>query len=140
VSRYRFALTTVVTKEAKAYGFAVVVWSTGTFLMVERGRPTPGAILVFGGAIMLAQAIALMIAYGTPTATWVSPQDREYVLTAFHGVPIVAAVLIAWALAAGVSGMWAFFLAPLCAALAYQLLLGLESMLLSASDSESSSD
>lgn len=131
---YRFALQTVVAKEAKAYGFAVVVWCTGAFLITERGKPTAGAVLAFAGAALLAQAVDVLLAFGKPTRTWRGPQQREYVWTTFHAAPIAAAVLLAWALAAGIDGMWAYFVAPLCAIVLYQLLLALESLLLSAED------
>jgi hypothetical protein len=47
---------------------------------------------------------------------------------------VVAGVLLAWALAAEISGLWAYFVAPLCSIVLYQLLLGAESLLLSAED------
>jgi hypothetical protein len=137
---FRSALQTVVAKEAKAYGFTLVVWSTGAFLLIERGKPTAPSILVFVGGILLAQAVVVLVAYGSPARTWVQPSQREYVWSTFHAGPIAAGVLLAWLLAAGTSGMWAYFLAPLVAALAYQILLGLESLLLRANDSGSGSD
>lgn len=137
---FRPALKTVVTKEAKAYGFAVLVWSTGSFLMIERGKPTSAAILVYVGGILLAHGAALVIAYGSPTSVWTAKQHPEYVVTAFHVVPIAAGVLLAWLVASQLSGMWAYFVAPLCVVFAYEVLLALESMLLSADDSASRSD
>jgi hypothetical protein len=134
VKRYRFALQTVVAKEAKAYGFAIVVWCTGAFLITERGKPTPGAVLAFAGAALLAQAIDVLIAFGKPTRTWRGPQQREYVWTTFHAAPVAAAVLVAWGLAAGLTGLWAYFVAPLCAIVLYQLLLAVESLFLTAED------
>lgn len=131
---YRFALQTVVAKEAKAYGFAIVVWCTGAFLITERGTPTAAAVLVFAGAALLAQAVDVFLAFGKPTRTWRGPQQREYVWTTFHATPVAVAVLLAWALAAGVHGLWAFLVAPLCAIVVYELLLALESLLLSAED------
>lgn len=131
---YRFALQTVVAKEAKAYGFAIVVWCTGAFLITARGTPTNGAVLAFAGAALLAQAIDVLVAFGKPTRTWRGPQQREYVWTTFHAAPVAVAVLVAWALADGMSGLWAYFAAPLCAILVYQLLLAAESLLLSAED------
>jgi hypothetical protein len=137
---YRPALKTVVTTEAKAYGFAVVVWSTGSLLMIERGKPTAAAILVYVGGIVLAHGTALLLAYGSPTSVWSGKQRPEYVATAFHIVPIAAGVLLAWLVASRLDGMWAYLVAPFCAVLAYELLLGLESMLLSADESASRSD
>ena len=81
MKQYRFALQTVVAKEAKAYGFAIVVWCTGAFLITERGKPTPAAVLAFAGAALLAQAIDVLVAFGKPTRTWRGPQQREYVWT-----------------------------------------------------------
>jgi hypothetical protein len=138
--RYRFALQTVVAKEAKAYGFTIVVWSTGAFLMIERGKPTAGAILAFVGGLLLAQGTAVFVAYVSPARIWNDPSMREYVWSTFHAGPIAVGVLLAWLLASQLSGMWAYFVASLVAALAYQLLLGLEAMLLSAEDSDSRSD
>jgi len=138
--RFRAALRTVVAKEAKAYGFTIVVWSTGAFLLVERGKPTAPAILVFVGALLLVQGMSIFLAYGSPLRVWHDPSRPEYVWSAFHAGPIAAGVLLAWLLSSQVSGMWAYFLAPFVAALAYQLLLGLESLLLSAEDSASRSD
>lgn len=137
---YRQALQTVVTKEAKAYGFALLVWSTGSLLLIERGKPTAAAVLVFVGGVLAAQAAALLIAFGSPWRVWGDSQHPEYVWTAFHVVPIAAGVLLAWLLAAETSGMWAYLAAPFAALFAYQLLLGLESMLLSAPESASRSD
>jgi hypothetical protein len=134
VREFRFALQTIVAKEAKAYGFAVVVWCTGAFLITERGTPTSGAVLVFAGAALLAQAVDVVLAFGKPTRTWRGPQQREYVWTTFHAVPVAGAVLLAWGLAAAIAGMWAYFVAPLCAIVLYQLLLAGESLLLSAED------
>lgn len=134
MKQYRFALQTVVAKEAKAYGFAIVVWCTGAFLITERGKPTAGAVLAFAAAALLAQATNVLIAFGKPTRTWQGPDQREYVWTTFHALPVVAGVLLAWALAAEISGLWAYFVAPLCSIVLYQLLLGAESLLLSAED------
>jgi hypothetical protein len=138
VKELRFALQTVVAKEAKAYGFTIVVWSTGALLITERGKPTVAAVLLFAAAILLAQATNVLLAFGKPTRTWTAPQQREYVWTTFHAVPAAAGVLVAWGLAAGIDGLWAYFLAPLCATLLYQLLLAVESLLLSAEDHVSS--
>lgn len=135
---FRFAMQTVVASEAKAYGFAVAVWTTGTFLLVERGKPTAPSILVFAGGILLAQALGVGVAFGKPTRTWKSPSQREYVWTTFHAVPVAAAVLLAWLVSSQVDGMWAYFLAPLVSISGYQLLLGVESLLLSAEDHVSS--
>jgi hypothetical protein len=132
VRQYRFALQSVVAKEAKAYGFAIVLWCTGAFLITERGKPTAAAVLVFAGGALLGHALDVWLAFGKPTRTWGAAQQREYVWTTVHVLPIAAAVLVAWGVAAGVSGMWAYFLAPLCAILLYQLLLGAESLLLAA--------
>jgi hypothetical protein len=139
MTRYRSALQTVVTKEAKAYGFAVVVWSSGSLLLIERGKPTAPAVLVFVAGILAAQGTAVLIAFGSFRKVWGDREHREYVWTAFHVVPIAAAVLLAWLVAAELRGMWAYLLAPLCAGLSYELLLGLESMFLSADDSASRS-
>ena len=130
--QYRFALQSVVAKEAKAYGFAIVVWCTGAFLITERGKPTAIAVLVFAGGGLLGHALDVWLAFGKPTRTWDGAQQRELVWTTVHVVPIAAAVLVAWAVAAGVSGMWAYFLGPLCAIVVYELLLGAESLLLAA--------
>lgn len=132
--RYRFALQTVVAKEAKAYGFAIVVWCTGAFLITERGTPTSAAVLAFAGAAVLAQGTSVLLAFGKPTRTWREPQQREYVWTTFHAAPVAVAVLLAWGLAAGIGGLWAYFVAPLCSILLYQLLLAAESLLLIAED------
>lgn len=138
MKRFRFAMQTVVATEAKAYGFALAVWTTGTFLLIERGKPTAPSILVFAGGVLLAQGCGVAIAFGKPTRTWKSPSQREYVWTTFHAIPIVAAVLLAWAASANIDGMWAFLVAPFVSLLAYQLLLGVESLLLSAEDHVSS--
>lgn len=137
---YRSALQTVVTKEAKAYGFALVLWSTGSLLVVERGQPTAGAVVVFAGGVLGAQATALLLAFGSPMKVWGDRSHPEYVWTAFHVIPIAAGVLLAWLLAAETAGLWAYLAAPFAGLLAYQLLLGLESMLLSAPESASRSD
>lgn len=139
MSRYRSALQTVVAKEAKAYGFTIVVWSTGALLITDRGKPTPLAVLAFAAGILVAQGTAVLAAYGSPTGVWTSRQHPEYVWSAFHMLPVAAAVLLGWLLAAELTGMWAYLVAPLCAVLAYELLIGLESMLLSAPESASRS-
>ena len=131
-------MQTVVATEAKAYGFAVAVWTTGTFLIIERGKPTAAAILVFVGGILIAQALGVLIAFGKPTRTWKSPSQREYVWTTFHAIPVASAVLLAWLMSSQLAGIWAYFLSPLVSIFAYQLLLGLESLLLSAEDHVSS--
>jgi hypothetical protein len=138
VKRYRFALQSVVAKEAKAYGFTIVVWTTGAFLIIERGKPTAGAVLAFAGGILLAQACSVFSAFGKPTRTWKSPQHREYVWTTFHAIPTATGVLLAWLLSSQLDGVWAYFLTPFVATLVYELLLGLESLLLSAEDHVSS--
>lgn len=132
--QFRFALQAVVAKEAKAYGFAIVVWCTGAFLITERSKPTPAAVLAFAGAALLAQGIDVLVAFGKPTRTWRGPQQREYVWTTFHAAPVAAAVLLAWGIAAGLTGLWAYFVAPLCAIVVYELLLAVESLLLTADD------
>ncbi|HEY6961355.1 MAG TPA: hypothetical protein VI408_05625 [Gaiellaceae bacterium] len=138
MNRYRFALQTVVAKEAKAYGFTVVVWCAGAFLLVERGKPTAAAILVFVGAILFAQAVGVLFAFGKPTRTWHMPEQREYVWSTFHVVPVAVGVLLGWLLAAVLAGMWAYALAPCASVTVYQLLLGVESLLFSAEDQISS--
>ena len=132
--QYRYALQMVVAKEAKAYGFSVVVWCCGAFLIIERGKPTAGAVLVFAGAALLAQVTNVLFSFGKPTRTWHGPQQREYVWTTFHAVPVAVPVLMAWGLAAGLAGAWAYFVAPFCSIVVYELLLAVESLFLSAED------
>jgi hypothetical protein len=134
VRQYRYALQMVVAKEAKAYGFSVVVWCCGAFLIIERGKPTAGAVLAFAGAALLAQATNVLFSFGKPTRTWHAPQQREYVWTTFHAVPVVVPVLVAWGLAAGLGGLWAYFVAPFCSIVVYELLLAVESLLFSAEE------
>lgn len=138
MKQFRFAMQTVVSTEAKAYGFAVAVWTTGAFLLIERGKPTAGAILVFVGGILLAHATAVAIAFGRPTRTWKAPRQREYVWTTVHAIPVATAVLLAWLVSSQVGGMWAYFLAPLVSIFSYELLLGMESLVFSAEDHVSS--
>lgn len=134
MSGYRDSLRTVTAKEAKAYGFAVAVWCTGAFLLIERGKPTPVAVLLFAGGVLAAHATALLVAYGSPLETWHEPELRQYVLTALHALPLSAAVLVAWGVASALSGEIAYLVTPFCSLLVYELSLALESMLLSVDD------
>lgn len=130
--QFRFSLQAVVAKEARAYGFAVVVWSCGAFLIVERGKPTAGAVFIFVAGILVAQIASSLIAFGKPTRRWQSPNPIEYVWTTMHVLPIGAAVLVAWAIARSFHGEWAYGCAPGAAIFVYETLLAAESLILSA--------
>ena len=132
--QFRFALQSVAAKEAKAYGFTIVVWTTGVFLIIERGKPTAPAVFLFAAGILGAQIVNVLLAFGKPTRRWTSPSPTEYVWTAMHISPVAVGVVLAWVVARELDGMWAYGFAPACSVFVYQLLLAAESFFLSAED------
>jgi hypothetical protein len=127
-------MQSVAAKEAKAYGFTIVVWTTGAFLLIERGAPTAGAVFLFMASVLAAQIVNVLIAFGSPARKWTSPSPVEYVWTTMHIGPTVLGVVVAWAVARGLDGMWAYAFTPAAAVLVYELLLGVESLVLAAGD------
>jgi hypothetical protein len=67
---YRGALATAVSSEAKAYGFIVVVWTSGAVQLATHGEPGVGGALSFLGGVLAAMAVVVAAAFGSPFATW----------------------------------------------------------------------
>jgi hypothetical protein len=128
---YRRVLRNAVSDEARAYGFSVVLLSTGYLTISERGLPGVGGTFAFLGGAIVAQWVTGVLAFGKPTATWQTQENMTYYAhVAVHYVSVALAVLVGWGVAAGITTKDAAFGASsFCAILVYELLLALETML-----------
>ena len=124
---YRKSLSIAVSAEAKAYGFTLVVWTTGAVTIAERGLPGVAGAFAYLGGILVAQTIVVFAAFGTPRSTWrVESEDRR-TYGAIHVASVVLAVLSGWGLAAWIPDRaLAYLVAGFTACVLYQLLLALE--------------
>jgi hypothetical protein len=126
---YRRALRNSVAAEARAFGFSLVVLTTGYLCVQEHGLPHVwGAFSYLGGAL-LAQFLLACIAFRGPLATWSTGEDVQYyAFASLHVASVIAAAFAGWGAAAAVGGHHdlAFFLTALTALLVYGLLLALE--------------
>lgn len=134
--RYRAALREAVSGESKAYGFTLVVWTTGALVADERGMPGRLDAVGYLGGILAAMAIVVLVSFGGLTTEWRVRTHSRLAFGAIHLASVPAAVASGWAVAsaAGPPAL-AFSLAGFVAALVYQFLLGLEVMVSLTNDS-----
>ena len=137
VEHYRKSLTFTISSEAKAYGWTLVIWSTGALLVRDNGLPAFLDILLFVGGAFTGMLITVLLAFegvmaGLPD--W--QQENRYAFGAIHLVSVAIAIGTAHLLVALLPGGWDFFFAAVGATIVYQLLLALEVMVSSASDGE----
>lgn len=134
MSRYRRGLRAAVAGGARAYGFTLVIWTTGALAIQECGRPGVAAAFAFLAGALLGMAAIVFVSFGGPRATW---EDRGIVSRAYGAVhlgSVAAAVAAGWLLTALLHGPLAFLAASLVAVVVYNLLLGLELALSSVGD------
>lgn len=109
-----------------AYGFTVVVWSTGAMLLHYRGTPQPWEVVVFSGAILTAMAVAAMAAFGGPRVRWRHESPERFAAGVIHVLSVFAGVGVAWGLAALVQAVEAWAIVPFAAVLTMQALVAVE--------------
>ncbi len=135
MGRIRSSLRFAVTSEARAYGFTLVIWTCGAFLVYEHGVPRAYEILAFGGGALAAMTLSVLVAFGGPRATWTQEEPLRRAFGAIRVVSVSAAMLIAWLLST-LPPVAAFAIAPFGAVAAFQMLLAVEDALSIAEDED----
>jgi hypothetical protein len=119
MSRYLDGLATTLASAAVPYGYALVVWSSGSLLSNSRGKPGVQDVILFAaGAVIGYGVLRLVGSRGrVHQAKGIGPGNviRAGVI---HLVAIAAALAIAWALS-HLHEWPPWLLAPLCATGAY---------------------
>jgi hypothetical protein len=101
LGRYRAALRWTTGAEAKAYGFTLLIWSTGTFLFYYHGFARPHEVILFVAGAFTGMAATVLIAFGGVRATWQKGEEpRRYAYGAVHLLSVTLGILAAWAIAA----------------------------------------
>jgi hypothetical protein len=125
-SMYRAALKVALSHEAKAYGFAVVVWSTGSITISQRGMPAGSGVLAFAGGVLAAMALMIVATFGA-REVWQSRSPHRLGFGAIHVISVAAAIAAGWLAA------WliherdaAFAVSGFLATGTFQLMLGAE--------------
>jgi hypothetical protein len=128
MNRHRRALRNSISAEARAYGFSLVVLTTGYLCVDDRGLPGARGALAFLGGALLAQALVATVAFEGFRKTWSGGEDVSYYApTSVHLVSVVAGVFAGWGLAALVHRhVLAYFLAAFGAVLVYTTVLSIE--------------
>lgn len=127
LARYRTALRTAVSQESKAYGFTLVVWSTGALAMSEQGAPGRSGAVAYLGGLLGGMLLVVLIAFGHPAHALRGSRFRRYAGGAIHIASVGAAVAAGWACAAVLSPKWlAYLSAGGLSSFVYQMVLGLE--------------
>lgn len=130
MDRYRAALRSMVGAEAKAYGFTLLIWSTGAFLFHYHGFPRPFEVILFVAGAFVGMAVMTVVAFGGLRAAWrQEPDPRRYTYGAIHLLSVAAGMLAAWGIAAALPRVASFVITPLLANVVYQSLIGLEVLL-----------
>ena len=134
---YLHAIQTALHGAGLPYGYAIVVWSTGSVLSGEHGLPSLVEIACF--------ALGAVAAYGgLMFLTWETEGVADKPLThsprrvragIFH-VGAIAAAIAAAAVAAQISSDLAWVLAPFCGTLLYLAVTSVEVGLIEAEQSE----
>jgi hypothetical protein len=121
------ALRGAIMEESKAYGFALVIWGTGSMAAAQRGKPGRAEAAAYIGGALVGMALLIAVSFGGAPATWRPPPRRRYATGAIHLVSVSTSVAAGWGVATAVSPVWlAFALAGGAATILYQLLLAVE--------------
>jgi hypothetical protein len=131
---FRDALGTAVASETRAYGFTLLVWSTGALTIADHGLATTGKVFAFLCGALLAMAIVVLAAFGGPMRRWSTSREPHYAFGAIHIASVAVGTACGWAASLALGGWTAFAGAAFTAVLVYQLLLGLEVAVSSAKD------
>lgn len=127
-SRYRKALQHALGGETRAYGFALVVWTTAALASAERGTPKQAAAIAYVAGALAAMAVVIIATFGGPTETIKrQPNVPQRAAGTVHLFSVAIAILAGWGLAAVLTTGWlAFLVAGFVSVLLYQLILGVE--------------
>ncbi|MGE5225616.1 MAG: hypothetical protein ACM3OO_01945 [Planctomycetaceae bacterium] len=123
---FRDALRTAVASETRAYGFTLLVWSTGALSVAQEGLPTVAQVFAFLLGALLAMALVVLVAFGGPMRRWTTSREPHYAFGAIHIGSVAVGTTCGWIVCLALSARMAFAGAAFTAVLVYQLLLGLE--------------
>lgn len=124
---YRTALRAAISGETKAYGFTLVIWGTAAISEAERGSPGIAGVIAFVAGALCGMAMAILISFGHPGATWKPQHLRRHVFGAIHLVSVAVALVTGWCAAAAVGDkVLGYLAAGALAVIVYQLVLGFE--------------
>ncbi len=125
---YRRALLDSVAGESNAYGFTLVIWTTGALALVEHPRPRAVDAFAFLGGALLAVTLIVLIAFArsaTPDPAVAPARARG----ALHLVSVCAGVLAGWGPAALLRAPVALFAASFASVAVFHAFLGAERLL-----------
>jgi hypothetical protein len=128
--RYVGFLAYAISGEARAYGFTLVIWSTGATCIARHGLPGEWEIILFVLGALTAFGVNLLVAFPDHSATYHRSQEpSRWAWGQFHVASILLGIGGGWLGAAFVGGSLAYFTASLGAVLAFELVLSVEIML-----------
>ena len=125
---YRRGLLDSVSGESNAYGFTLVIWTTGALALVEHPRPRAVDAFAFLGGALLAMTLIVLIAFaraGTPDAAVAPARARG----ALHLVSVSAGVVAGWGAAASLAAPFALLAASFTGVVVFHAFLGAERLL-----------
>lgn len=123
--RYLQALRSALTDQANAYGFTLVVWSTGALAIWQLGKPDPAEVFAYLGGALLSVSLIVALLFGVRRPIE-EPERPRRPFSAMHFASTPAATAAGWVLTLPVSGVAGFFVAAFAAVGVYQLLLAAE--------------
>jgi hypothetical protein len=126
---YRRALRAVVAGQSRAYGFTLVIWTTGAFALADEGVPTHEDALAYLVGAVAGIAVIVLVAFGDLRASWGDLSFDRRAYGAIHLISVLAGVGCGAAALALVDGVLAFFLGPFVAVVVFDLVMALEVIL-----------
>ena len=135
---YLHAIQTALHGAGLPYGYAIMVWSTGSLLSGEHGVPSPVDVACFAAGAVAAYGGLTFLTWETEGVadTPLTHSPRRVRAGVFH-VGAIAAAIASAAAAAQISSDLAWFLAPFCATLLYLAVTSVEVGLVESEQSES---
>ncbi|HJT38504.1 MAG TPA: hypothetical protein VJ818_08775 [Actinomycetota bacterium] len=123
----RRALRVAIEHEASAYGFALVIWTTGQLSITARGEPGRAGAVSFVGGALAAMIVTLLVSFGGPTHAWHTENPRRFAFGGVHVLSVSTAIAVGWFAASALHGKAAAFATSgFVATLVYQIVLGIE--------------
>ncbi len=124
--RYRSDLRSVVGASSTAYGYTLIVWSTGAVLSHAYGPPSPPQVFAFFGGAIVGFAVVGILAFGGVTVEFGGGTNHVELWGGFHFISVGLAVGVAWWVSAHVSSLSGWPLGAFVATAAYLVVVGVE--------------
>ncbi len=119
MSRYLYALRFALSRQASAYGFTLIVWSTGALASWELGSPGPVDVFAFLGGALVAMSSAVAFAFG-PWRPFKEQQPFRRPFSGMHVPSVPVAAAAGFGVTAAVGGAAGYFFASFVAVAVYE--------------------